>query len=91
MTSHSPTRGQQRVLQLLCHAAYVLWATPPGSLALTERDTGRHIQTLTAKMVTSLLDAGWLEREPGYPRNATTWTYRVTQAGVAAANLPRHA
>lgn len=93
MASHSPTRGQQYVLQLLCRVAYVLWATPSGSLSVTytftERDTERHIQTLTPTMVTSLVDAGWLEREPGYLRDAKTWTYRVTRAGVAAANLPR--
>lgn len=88
MASRPPTRGQQHVLQLLCRSAYGLWTTPSGSLAitytLTERGTGRHIQTLTPTMVTSLVDAGWIERD------ATTWTYRVTQAGVAAANLPRY-
>ncbi len=75
MPSHPPTVGQQHVLQLLCRVAYVLWATPSDSLALAytliERDTGRPIQTLTLKMVTSLVDASWLEREPGYPRDAT--------------------
>ncbi len=62
MPSHRPTVGQQHILQLLCRAAYALWATPSGSLTLTytliERGTGRHIQTLTPKMVTSLIDAG---------------------------------
>ncbi len=91
MASHPPTRGQQHVLQLLCREAYVLWATPSSSLSLTytltERATGCHIQTLTPKMATSLIDAGWIEREPGYPRGAKTWTYRVTHADVAAANL----
>jgi hypothetical protein len=56
---------------------------------LTERATGRHIQTLMPKMAASLVDAGWIERELEYLPRATAWTYRVTQAGVAAANLPR--
>lgn len=89
MASHPPTLSQQRVLQLLCHAAYVLRATPLGSLSAvytsTERTTGHHIQTRTPKMVTRLVDAGWIEREPGQARV----TYRVTPAGVAAANLTR--
>lgn len=78
------------MLQLLCRAAYVLRATPPDSLAatytITERTTGRLIQTLTPTMVTSLVDAGWIERELGQSQA----TYRAMQAGVIAANLPRH-
>ena len=93
MTSQPPTRGQQHVLQLLCRAAYVLWTTPSGSLAVThtliERGTGRHIMTLTPKMVDSLLDAGWIEREPDNQPHAATWILRVTPAGVGAANAPR--
>lgn len=58
MARYPPSRGQQHVLQLLCRAAYVLRATPSGSLALIERDTGRHIQTPTPKMVTTLLVGG---------------------------------
>lgn len=88
MASHLPIKGQQHILQLLCRSAYVLWATSSGSLAIvysiTERTTRRLIQTLTPTMVTSLVDAGWIEREPGQSRA----TYRVTPAGVAAANAP---
>lgn len=89
-----PTRGQQRILQLCCRVTYVLWAEDARTNAqvrnvhyyIIERGTRLMVQQVVTRMVNALLEAGWIEHVPG--GNANEWTYRVTEAGIAAANGP---
>ncbi len=93
-----PTRGQQHILQLLCRVNYVLlgesvpFSTAPSrvSYRIVERETGRDVQTLAIPMVASLTEAKWIASEHATRDPATgmllSWSYRVTQAGIAAAN-----
>ena len=101
-TKPTPTRGQQRILQLCCRVAYTLCATravngnqahPLVLYRIWETATGRLIQEVTPQMLESLLLAGWLQRTPSARESdlALTWAYRVTEAGITAANGPTSA
>jgi hypothetical protein len=85
-----PTRGQQRILQLCCRTAYVLLGERASGVPhyrIQERGTGRVVMApVSVVMVTQLTQLGWIE--PATGGNASEWTYRVTTAGIAAANGP---
>ena len=95
-----PTRGQQRILQLLCRVSYALEGERVSGVPqyrILERGTGRVVMaSVSVAMVTQLTQAGWIEPEarrmpPRRERETQTWVYSVTQAGIAAANGPsRH-
>lgn len=94
-TARLPTRGKQRVLQFASRANWRLFgsAAADGAVVyqiveLSNTQPPRVVMDVTAFMVTSLVDAGWIERTRG---DRQTWEYRLTPAGIEAANGPASA
>ena len=92
-TPQLPTRGQQRILQFAAranrrlrgHRDEVSDERTYRIIELSQEPPPRDVMPVTPQMVASLQAAGWIEVALG---TRTDWEYRVTQAGIAAANGP---
>ena len=91
MGDRRPTQGERTQLERISSISWALVGeqlTPDAPIAyrLIERGTGREIHTLTAEMVASLLQEGWIELDGTAETrgNARRWGYRITMEGVRA-------
>ena len=90
MPDHQATWGQRAQLERISTAYWALVGeqqqpSAPITYRLIERGTGREVHTLTAEMVDSLLQEGWIE--PDGTGNAQRWGYRITPAGIRAMGM----
>lgn len=86
-----PTAGERRILQFLSRVRYRLRAErQPGGVPvyrIIQIDTGDVKAEPPTSMIVRFTQRGWIE-PVGMTREAQTWTYRLTEAGLAAAHLP---
>ena len=86
-TPTRPTRGQQRILDFASRGNRRLRGQRTASgeheyriVELSATPPPREVMRVTARMVDSLVVAGWIMVAQ------QVWEYRVTQIGIAAAN-----
>jgi hypothetical protein len=87
-----PTQGQRTMLWRIGRVDAVLRAERQADGAvvyrLLERSTGRELQIVAKRMVMGLFVAGWIEPVGAITADMQVWTYRITEAGIAAAHRP---